>query len=189
MLGPHTVKTKLSDIDGQTVKGSFNKKKRKERKLTLKTSEKKPEPTFSQKKSSIRARLDTALRRARYDEGRMRFGPWSPCSGGSQISALVSSWSILMDTNAGYDEVLFTLPMVHWIWITLLLNQRLGPSGDAHTSPYSKRGKKLMSTLLLSTHQRTVAKIFKSQLNFQNCVSFAGYIRFQLISSLWSWIL
>ncbi|TNN33157.1 hypothetical protein EYF80_056679 [Liparis tanakae] len=31
----------------------------------LQTSEKKPEPIFSQKKSSMRARLDTALLRAR----------------------------------------------------------------------------------------------------------------------------
>lgn len=33
--------------------------------FTLNTSEKKPEPIFSQIKSSIRARLDTALRSAR----------------------------------------------------------------------------------------------------------------------------
>lgn len=54
--------------------------------LTLKTSEKKPEPIFSQKKSSIRARLDTALRSARYDDGRIRFGPWTPWTGGSAAS-------------------------------------------------------------------------------------------------------
>lgn len=50
---------------------------------TLKTSEKKPEPIFSQKKSSIRARLDTALLRARYEEGRIRLGAWMLWSGGS----------------------------------------------------------------------------------------------------------
>lgn len=50
---------------------------------TLKTSEKKPEPIFSQKKSSMRARLDTALLRARYEEGRIRLGAWILWSGGS----------------------------------------------------------------------------------------------------------
>lgn len=47
----------------------------KREKVTLNTSEKNPEPIFSQKKSSIRARLDTALRSALYDEGRIRLGP------------------------------------------------------------------------------------------------------------------
>lgn len=44
----------------------------------MKTSEKKPEPIFSQKKSSMRARLDTALLRALYEDGRMRLGAWMP---------------------------------------------------------------------------------------------------------------
>lgn len=42
--------------------------------LTLNTSEKKPEPIFSQQKSSILAKLDTALRSARQEDGRTRFG-------------------------------------------------------------------------------------------------------------------
>lgn len=51
--------------------------------LTLNTSEKKPEPIFSRLKSSRRARLDTALRRARYEDGLVRLVPWTLCSGGS----------------------------------------------------------------------------------------------------------
>ena len=51
--------------------------------LTLNTSEKNPAPIFSQLKSSRRARLDTALRRARYEDGLIRLVPWTLCMGGS----------------------------------------------------------------------------------------------------------
>lgn len=62
--------------------------------LTLNTSEKKPAPIFSRLKSSRRARLETALRRARYDDGRIRLGPWTLCRGGSASLACSGSSSI-----------------------------------------------------------------------------------------------
>ena len=67
----------------------------------MNTSEKNPAPIFSQVKSSIRARLDTALRRARYEEGRTRFGPWTLWMGGSAPSRSESSLSMSHEQQNG----------------------------------------------------------------------------------------
>lgn len=50
---------------GNAARGICEKHKQYHDIFTLNTSEKKPEPIFSQIKSSIRARLDTAFRSAR----------------------------------------------------------------------------------------------------------------------------
>lgn len=63
--------------------------------LTLNTSEKNPAPIFSRLKSSMRARLDTALRRARYEDGLIRLVPWTLCMGGSASPSCSCSGSTL----------------------------------------------------------------------------------------------